>query len=96
MSRTKHVTVGNTARRNGETRTHGPLVPNQVRYLLRHIPLGGCCSDDKNNIVPTLSSLWCYHGRNPRYGNQRIRAANAAGNYGLIIQHCLVAWWSPW
>ena len=28
-----------TMRRNGETRTHDPLVPNQVRYQLRHIPL---------------------------------------------------------
>lgn len=41
MTHAKHVTVGNTARRNGETRTHGPLVPNQVRYLLRYIPLVG-------------------------------------------------------
>lgn len=41
MPQTKHVTRGNTARRNGETRTHGPLVPNQVRYLLRYIPLEG-------------------------------------------------------
>ena len=48
MSRTKHVTVGNTARRNGETRTHDPLVPNQVRYLLRYIPLEGVLLDDRN------------------------------------------------
>lgn len=32
-------------RRNGETRTHGPLVPNQVRYLLRYIPLKGGAID---------------------------------------------------
>ena len=35
-------------RRNGETRTHGPLVPNQVRYLLRYIPLEGVLLDDRN------------------------------------------------
>lgn len=55
MSRTKHVTVGNTARRNGETRTHGPLVPNQVRYLLRHIPLG-----DAVRMTKTISFQRCH------------------------------------
>lgn len=56
MPQTKHVTRGNTARRNGETRTHGPPVPNQVRYLLRYIPPRGCYSDDTHTHTHTKKS----------------------------------------
>lgn len=54
MTHTKHVTVGNTARRNGETRTHGPLVPNQVRYLLRYIPLEGVLLTDETKTITKI------------------------------------------
>lgn len=88
MSRTKHVTIGNTARRNGETRTHGPLAPNQVRYLLRYIPLEGVLlTDETKTITQKLSVLGCYPARDPRHGNRHVRLIRAAGGYGLIIQH---------
>lgn len=88
MSRTKHVTVGNTASRNGETRTHAPLAPNQVRYLLRYIPLEGVLlTDETKTITQKLSALGCYPARDPRHGNRHVLLIREAGDYGLIIQH---------
>lgn len=42
---------GTGPRRNGETRTHDPLVPNQVRYLLRYIPLEGVLLTDETKTI---------------------------------------------
>ena len=81
MSHTKHATMDNTARRNGETRTHDPLVPNQVRYLLRYIPLEGVLlTDETKTITQKLSALGCYPARDPRHGSWLIRLIRAAGD----------------
>lgn len=79
MPQTKHVTRGNTARRNGETRTHGPLVPNQVRYLLRHIPPRGCYSDDRNTHTKKSRPYGATTYVIPDHGGWSILLAKEAG-----------------